>query len=60
MKIISAATLRLIDGISPGIVTDPSGRGNYCLLMPCRCVAAAEGVTENTTTGTSPVQSKAA
>ena len=31
------ATLRLIDGISPGIATGPSG--NFCVIMPCRCVA---------------------
>ena len=32
------STLRLIDGISPGLVTDPAVE-NYCVLMPCRCVA---------------------
>jgi DNA polymerase-3 subunit beta len=31
-------TLRLIDGISPGMAVDPSS-GNFCVLMPCRCVA---------------------
>ena len=31
------ATLRLIDGISPVKTTDPSG--NFCVLMPWRCVA---------------------
>ena len=35
--LVIGSTLRLIDGISPGLVTDPSG--NYCVLMPCRCVA---------------------
>ena len=28
--------LRLIDGISPGLTTGPTG--NYCVIMPCRCV----------------------
>jgi len=28
-------TLRLIDGLSPGMASDPSG--NFCVLMPCRC-----------------------
>ena len=28
-------TLRLIDGLSPGMTSDPSGP--YCVLMPCRC-----------------------
>ena len=28
--------LRLIDGISPGVATGPSG--NFCVIMPCRCV----------------------
>ncbi len=31
-------TLRLIDGISPGMAVDPVS-GNFCVLMPCRCVA---------------------
>jgi len=31
------STLRLIDGISPVKATDPSG--NFCVLMPWRCVA---------------------
>ncbi|MEI7910652.1 MAG: DNA polymerase III subunit beta [Verrucomicrobiota bacterium] len=29
-------TLRLTDGISPGMITDASG--NYCVIMPCRCI----------------------
>jgi hypothetical protein len=29
------STLRLIDGLSPGMASDPSG--NFCVLMPCRC-----------------------
>jgi DNA polymerase III sliding clamp (beta) subunit (PCNA family) len=32
------STLRLIDGITPGVVTDPVS-GNYCLIMPCRLTA---------------------
>ena len=32
------STLRLSAGISPGLVTDPTVE-NYCVLMPCRCVA---------------------
>ena len=28
-------TLRLIDGLSPGMTSDPSG--NFCVIMPCRC-----------------------
>ena len=32
------STLRLIDGLSPGMAVDPSS-GNFCVLMPCRCVA---------------------
>jgi len=34
------STLRLIDGLSPGMAVDPSS-GNFCVLMPCRCVAEA-------------------
>ena len=30
-------TLRLIDSLSPGMTTDPSG--TFCVIMPCRCVA---------------------
>ena len=33
------STLRLIDGLSPGMASDPSG--SFCVLMPCRCVAEA-------------------
>jgi hypothetical protein len=40
--IVIGSTLRLSDGLSPGLVTDPSG--NYCVLMPCRGVT--EAVTE--------------
>jgi hypothetical protein len=29
------STLRLIDGLSPGMTSDPSG--TFCVLMPCRC-----------------------
>jgi len=32
------STLRLIDGISPGMAVDPAS-GSFCVLMPCRCVA---------------------
>jgi len=32
------STLRLIDGISPGMAVDQSS-DNFCVLMPCRCVA---------------------
>jgi len=28
-------TLRLIDGLSPGMTSDPSG--TFCVIMPCRC-----------------------
>jgi len=34
------STLRLIDGLSPGMAVDPSS-GNFCVLMPCRCVGEA-------------------
>jgi DNA polymerase-3 subunit beta len=37
--LVIGSTLRLIDGISPGLVTNPSGC--YCVLMPCRCVTEA-------------------
>ncbi len=30
-------TLRFIDGLSPGMTSDPSG--TFCVLMPCRCTA---------------------
>jgi hypothetical protein len=30
-------TLRLIDGLSPGMTSDPSG--TFCVIMPCRCTA---------------------
>jgi len=33
-------TLRLIDGMSPGMTSDPSGP--FCVIMPCRCVAEVE------------------
>jgi hypothetical protein len=29
--------MRLIDGLSPGMTSDPSG--SFCVLMPCRCTA---------------------
>jgi DNA polymerase-3 subunit beta len=53
------STLRLIDGITPGVVTDPAS-GNYCLIMPCRLTAEAgeaEEVTEaeNSAGGNVPV-----
>jgi len=35
------STLRLIDGISPGMAFDPAS-GNFCVLMPWRCVAEEE------------------
>ena len=31
------STLRLIDGLSPGMTSDASG--TFCVIMPCRCVA---------------------
>jgi len=39
--LVIGSTLRLIDSISPGLVTDPSVE-NYCVLMPCRCVVEDE------------------
>jgi DNA polymerase III sliding clamp (beta) subunit (PCNA family) len=41
------STLRLIDGITPGVVTDPAS-GNYCLIMPCRLTAEAEEAEDET------------
>ena len=35
-------TLRLIDGLSPGMASDPSG--TFCVIMPCRCTG--EGTTD--------------
>ena len=32
------STLRLINSISPGMAVDQAS-GNFCVLMPCRCVA---------------------
>ena len=32
------STLRFIDGLNPGMAVDQSS-GNFCVLMPCRCVA---------------------
>lgn len=32
--LVIGSTLRLTDGLSPGVITDPSG--NFCVLMPCR------------------------
>ena len=32
------STLHLIDGLSPGMTVDQAS-GNFCVLMPCRCVA---------------------
>ncbi|MEI6607826.1 MAG: hypothetical protein WCP35_21195 [Verrucomicrobiota bacterium] len=32
------STLRFIDGLNPGMAVDPAS-GNFCVLMPCRCVA---------------------
>ena len=37
-------TLRLIDGLSPGMTSDSSG--TFCVIMPCRCVAEAVNVPE--------------
>jgi len=34
------ATLRLCDGISPGMIAGPSG--SYCVIMPWRFTEAAE------------------
>jgi DNA polymerase III sliding clamp (beta) subunit (PCNA family) len=39
--LVIGSTLRLIDGISPGVATDPA-TGNYCLIMPCRFTEEAE------------------
>jgi DNA polymerase III sliding clamp (beta) subunit (PCNA family) len=36
------STLRLIDGLSPGMTSDPSGP--FCVIMPCRCTG--EGAPE--------------
>jgi len=36
------STLRLIDGISPGMTSDPSG--TFCVIMPCRCITDAPEV----------------
>jgi DNA polymerase-3 subunit beta len=54
--LVIGSTLRLIDGITPGVVTDPVS-GNYCLIMPCRFVAEAEeeAETENCAGGNVPV-----
>ena len=43
-------TLRLIDGISPGMTANPAS-GNFCVLMPYRCVAehATEAAAGNAT-----------
>ena len=38
--LVIGSTLRLIDGITPGVATDPAS-GNYCLIMPCRLTAEA-------------------
>jgi len=37
------STLRLVDGISPGMASDPAS-GSFCVIMPCRCVAEEVGV----------------
>jgi hypothetical protein len=37
-------SLRLSDGLSPGMASNPSG--NFCVHMPCRCVAEAEDAPE--------------
>jgi DNA polymerase III sliding clamp (beta) subunit (PCNA family) len=43
--LVIGSTLRLIDRITPGVVTDPAS-GNYCLIMPCRLTAEAEEAEE--------------
>jgi hypothetical protein len=53
--LVIGSTLRLSDSLSPGLVTDPSG--NYCVLMPCRCVT--EAVTEDAA-GKAPAHAMAA
>jgi hypothetical protein len=37
------STLRLIDGMTPAVATDPAS-GNYCLIMPCRFTEEEEAV----------------
>ena len=39
--LVIGSTLRLIDGMTPAVATDPAS-GNYCLVMPCRFTAEAE------------------
>ncbi len=48
--LVIGSTLRLIDGITPGVVTDPAS-GNYCLIMPCRLTAEAGEAEEEAETG---------
>ena len=46
--LVIGSTLRLIDGLTPAVATDPAS-GNYCLIMPCRFTEeAADGVETET------------
>jgi len=52
------STLRLIDGLSPGMTSDPSGP--YCVIMPCRCTADAPEVGAEQAAAQTPVPAIAA
>ena len=57
--LVIGSTLRLIDGISPGVVIDPAS-GNYCLIMPCRYTEVAEEAAEKAGVTQAPAPAKAA
>ena len=51
--LVIGSTLRLIDGITPAVATDPAS-GNYCLIMPCRFTEEAEDGAETETEAVAP------
>jgi AraC-like DNA-binding protein len=51
--LVIGSTLRLVDGMTPGVATDPAS-GNYCLIMPCRFTEETEDGAEMKPETTAP------
>jgi len=57
--LVIGPVLRLIDGMSPGVTTGPSG--SYCVIMPCRLTEVVEEKAEKNNSQTAtPVPAMAA
>jgi len=52
--LVIGPVLRLIDGISPGLTTGSSGKGAYCVIMPCRLTEVADEKAEKNNSQTAP------